>query len=90
VKVRAGVGDGSTTADTIDLDMKQAAALAHALHAAIEAAGADPLLEEIRSMHAKRQAAQNASDEAWEAAAPKPFRPAGVETPKRARIQRAS
>jgi hypothetical protein len=89
LKVRAGIGEGSKPSDTIDLDMSQAAALVHSLRAAIEAAGADPLLEESGSMQMEQQAALKAADEAWEAAAPKPSRSGGVKTPKRTRLQRA-
>jgi hypothetical protein len=87
LKVRTGIGEGSKPSDTIDFDMSQAAALVNSLRAAIEAAGADPLLEDIGSMKMKRQASLRAADEAWEAAAPKPLRSAGAKTSRRTRLQ---
>lgn len=71
LKVRDGIGDGSRSADTIDLDLSQAAALADALNAAIKAAGKDPLFEEHLAEQFRRETAKRAEDEAWEAAAPR-------------------
>lgn len=83
MKLRTGLGDGSKASDTIDLNPRQAAALADALQAAIRAAGQDPLIEEAEAAEAARQAAQRAQDQAWEAAAPLPSRRRRASVPER-------
>ncbi|MCJ2131599.1 hypothetical protein [Methylobacterium sp. E-045] len=70
LKMRDGIGNSSRAADTIDLDLSQANALANALIAAIKAAGKDPVVEEHLAEQFRRETARRAEDEAWEAASP--------------------